>query len=75
MTRTVVCMCLTRTQAGKVQFGYIYGIGVLGCLAMYGLLSMMSVSRVTLSQIVSILGYCLLPMVILSFVAIMLSLQ
>ena len=58
-----------------MQFGYIYGIGVLGCLAMYGLLNAMSASGVSISQIVSTLGYCLLPMVILSFIAIMLSLQ
>ena len=62
-------------QAGKVHFGYIYGIGVVGCLAMYALLSLMSASGASVSQIVSILGYCLLPMVILSFIAIVLSLQ
>ena len=62
-------------QAGKVSFGYIYGIGVVGCVAMYALLNLMSMTGVSAGVIVSVLGYCLLPMVILSFTAVLLSLQ
>ena len=54
---------------GKIQFGYVYGITVLGCLCMYMLLNLMSDSGVSGICISSILGYCLLPMVILSFLA------
>ena len=54
---------------GKIQFGYVYGITVLGCLSMYMLLNLMSDSGVSGICISSILGYCLLPMVILSFLA------
>lgn len=61
--------------SGKVHFGYIYGIGVVGCIAMYALLNLMSMSSVTVSCIVSVLGYCLLPMVLLSFFSVVMSLQ
>ncbi|KAK3099603.1 hypothetical protein FSP39_006900 [Pinctada imbricata] len=60
---------------GKLHFGYIYGIGVLGCIAMYGLLNLMSITGVSAGCIISVLGYCLLPMVILSFSAVLLSLK
>lgn len=62
-------------QAGKVQFGYIYGIGGMGCLGMWMLLNLMSLTGVGASCIVSVLGYCLLPMVCLNFLAIIISLQ
>jgi hypothetical protein len=62
-------------QSGKVHFGYIYGIGVMGCLAIYCLLSLMAVSGVTLGTVVSVLGYCLLPMVVLSGINVVFSLQ
>ena len=61
--------------SGKAQFGYIYGIGLLGCISMYGLLNMMSMAGVSLGVVVSILGYCLLPMVGLAGVNILVSLQ
>jgi hypothetical protein len=58
-----------------VQFGYIYGIGVVGCVAVYCLLHLMSAEGVSVLCVVSVLGYCLLPMVMLSFGAVLLSLQ
>ena len=60
---------------GKVHFNYIYGIGVMGCLAMYGLLSLMSLQPVHFTVIVSVLGYCILPIVALSAFSIVFSLQ
>jgi len=60
---------------GKVHFGYIYGIGVVGCIAMYMLLNLMSMNGTTVTCVFSVLGYCLLPMVLLSFYAVLLSLQ
>lgn len=60
---------------GKVAFGYIYGLGLCGCVGMFLLLNLMSVSGVAITCVVSILGYCLLPMVILSFVAAVFSLK
>ena len=61
--------------AGKVHFGYIYGIGVIGCLAIYCLLNLMSLAGVSAGTIISVMGYCLLPMVMLSFFAVIFSLQ
>lgn len=54
---------------GKIQFGYIYGITALGCLSMYALLNLMSEKGVNAMCIGSTLGYCLLPMIILSFLS------
>jgi hypothetical protein len=63
--------------SGKVSFGYIYGIGLLGCLSMYSLLNLMAPPEVPLSVActVSVLGYCLLPMVLLSGVSVLISLK
>ena len=54
---------------GKIHFGYVYGIVTLGTVGMYGLLNMMTAPDKPCSGIyvTSVLGYCLLPMVILSF--------
>ena len=65
----------TLLLSGKIHFGYIYGIGLVGCLAMYSLLNLMSLSGVSVGVTVSVLGYCLLPMVILSSASVLLSLQ
>uniref|UniRef100_A0A8D2M0P7 Yip1 domain family member 7 n=1 Tax=Zonotrichia albicollis TaxID=44394 RepID=A0A8D2M0P7_ZONAL len=62
-------------QAGKVHFGYVYGISAIGCLAMHALLNLMSVSGVSHGCVASVLGYCLLPMVLLSSAAVLFSLQ
>lgn len=55
---------------GKVQFGFIYGIGVLGCVGIYSLLNMMT-GGISIITTVSILGYCLLPIVILSSISVL----
>jgi hypothetical protein len=54
---------------GKIHFGYVYGIVTLGTVGMYGLLNLMTSSDKPCSGlfVTSVLGYCLLPMVILSF--------
>lgn len=59
---------------GKMTFGYIYGIGALGCLGMYLLMNLMAADK-TISFIctASVLGYCLLPMSLLSLVTAVLS--
>ncbi len=60
---------------GKIQFGYIYGITAMGCLSMYCLLNLMSETGVSAVCIGSTLGYCLLPMVFLSFLGSILTLD
>ncbi|XP_059743502.1 protein YIPF7 isoform X1 [Bos taurus] len=71
------CMALGATLllAGKVQFGYVYGMSAIGCLGIHALLNLMSSSGVSYGCVASVLGYCLLPMVILSSCAIFFSLQ
>ncbi|CAF1011554.1 unnamed protein product [Adineta ricciae] len=54
---------------GKIHFGYVYGIVTLGTVGMSALLNLMASPDKPCSCIytTSVLGYCLLPMVILSF--------
>jgi hypothetical protein len=54
---------------GKIHFGYVYGIVTLGTVGMYSLLNLMTSPDKPCSGlfVTSVLGYCLLPMVILSF--------
>uniref|UniRef100_A0A8D0G8U4 Protein YIPF n=1 Tax=Sphenodon punctatus TaxID=8508 RepID=A0A8D0G8U4_SPHPU len=73
----VFCLALGATLllAGKVHFGYVYGMSTVGCLGIYALLNLMSTAGVSCGCVASVLGYCLLPMVILSSCAIFFSLQ
>ncbi|XP_065365186.1 protein YIPF5 [Calliphora vicina] len=62
--------------SGKVTFSYIYGIGVMGSLAFYCLLTLMATQApVTFGAVVSVLGYCLLPMVVLSGINVLITIQ
>ena len=61
--------------SGKVHFGYIYGFGIVGCLSIHVVLNLMSKVDLDIHRIVSILGYCLLPIVVLSVVGIVLNLR
>ncbi|XP_053559982.1 protein YIPF7 [Bombina bombina] len=73
----VFCFALgfTLLLAGKVNFGYVYTMSVFGCLVIHTLLNLMSIPGVSYGCVASVLGYCLLPMVILSCCAIFFSLQ
>ncbi|XP_053573130.1 protein YIPF5 [Bombina bombina] len=73
----VFCLAFGATLllAGKIQFGYVYGISAIGCLGMFCLLNLMSMTGVSFGCVSSVLGYCLLPMMILSSFAIVFSLQ
>ncbi|KAJ3446722.1 protein yipf [Anaeramoeba flamelloides] len=55
---------------GKINFGYIYGLCVTGCSLIYFVLNLMSQSNIDLYKTVSVSGYCLLPIVFLSFIKI-----
>lgn len=52
--------------SGKIQFGYIYGVSILGCIGIYCLLWGMANRTPTFWTVVSVLGYCMLPMVLLA---------
>ncbi|CAG8433488.1 6714_t:CDS:2 [Ambispora gerdemannii] len=60
---------------GKVHFGYIYGVAVLGWLSIYLILNMMSESGVDGYRTASVLGYCLLPLVLLSLIGVVVPLS
>jgi len=61
-------------MSGKVHFGYIYGVGVLGCFCTYMLLNLMSNEGINGIRAASILGYCLLPLVLLASISVIFSL-
>ena len=62
--------------SGKLHFGVIYGFFAIGCLAMHLVLNLMSqTSAVDLTRVFSVLGYALLPIVILSAFTILFNLR
>uniref|UniRef100_A0A8C6TEE2 Protein YIPF n=1 Tax=Neogobius melanostomus TaxID=47308 RepID=A0A8C6TEE2_9GOBI len=73
----VFCLAFGATLllSGKIQFGYVYGISAIGCLGVYCLLNLMSMTGVSFGCVASVLGYCLLPMILLSSFGVIFSLQ
>ncbi|XP_076130323.1 protein YIPF5 [Alosa pseudoharengus] len=73
----VFCLAFGATLllSGKIQFGYVYGISAIGCLGMYCLLNLMAMTGVSFGCVSSVLGYCLLPMILLSSFGVLFSLQ
>ncbi|XP_063677068.1 protein YIPF5 homolog isoform X1 [Bolinopsis microptera] len=61
--------------SGKIHFGAIYGVALIGAASMYTLLNLMSVNGVSASITVSVLGYCMLPMCALAAISALLSLK
>lgn len=82
-----------KAQSGKLHFGYIYGLALLGTVIIHTILSLMSPpltaaevaqaqdahtpagsrhfsSSLTVARSASVLGYCLLPLVITSLIGI-----
>eukprot|EP01091_Cochliopodium_minus_P016274 TRINITY_DN604_c0_g3_i1.p1 TRINITY_DN604_c0_g3~~TRINITY_DN604_c0_g3_i1.p1 ORF type:complete len:242 (+),score=58.45 TRINITY_DN604_c0_g3_i1:77-727(+) len=60
---------------GKIHFGFIYGVGSIGCLGIYLLLNLMCDQNLSIYQTISVLGYCLLPIVLLATVGIIFHLN
>mmetsp|Transcript_15388 Transcript_15388/g.22861 ORF Transcript_15388/g.22861 Transcript_15388/m.22861 type:complete len:260 (+) Transcript_15388:81-860(+) len=65
--------CLLFT--GKIHFGYIYGFGAFGCVSLNLVLNLMGDRSIDGWRTCSVLGYCLLPLVILSGISILLDLR
>jgi hypothetical protein len=61
-----VTLAFLLTLQGKLHFGAIYGLSVLGILTSKALLSLMADTPVPLQLVISTLGYCLLPNTILA---------
>jgi hypothetical protein len=60
----------------KINFGYIYGISVFGSILVFLLLNLMSKNDgILLYNTISVLGYCLIPIVLLSFIAVFLNMK
>jgi hypothetical protein len=60
----------------KTCFGYLYGISVFGCFFIFLILNLMSKERgILLYNTISILGYCMIPVVILSFISVFLDMK
>eukprot|EP00797_Seminavis_robusta_P003720 Sro1236_g255110.2 (227) ;mRNA; f:14051-14731 len=58
-------------MTGKLHFGYIYGFGLFGCLAMTLILNLMTPKdAISVWTVTSILGYALLPVNVLAAVKI-----
>jgi len=57
------CFAMSLLFSGKPQFGYIYGVALLGSVSIYTLLNLMSETGIDAYRVASVLGYCLLPMV------------
>jgi len=61
---------------GKVQFGYLYGFGIFGCVMIFMLINLMSKNgSILLYNTISVMGYCLIPIVILSYINVFLPLN
>lgn len=62
--------------SGKVQFGYIYGVGVFGVVSLHYLFKQMSNEvQIDLTRSASIIGYCLLPLVLICVIGLGVSLD
>lgn len=62
--------------AGKVQFGYIYGVGLFGTISLHYLFKYMSNDvQLDLVRSASVIGYCLLPLVLISVIGVVISLD
>ena len=60
----------------KINFGYIYGISLFGSILLFLLLNLMSKNNgILLYNTISVLGYCLIPIVLLSFIAVFLDMK
>merc|ERR1711988_1397769 len=73
----LLCLGFSLLLQGKVHFGVIYGFGVFGVVALYGLLNLLAptdVGKIHFWSVMSTLGYCLLPVVLVAVVGIVVSL-
>jgi hypothetical protein len=52
--------------SGKAHFEYIYGVAVVGVFSIYGILNLMSDTGIDIYRSASVMGYSLLPVVIIS---------
>ncbi|CAK7900994.1 protein transport protein Yip1p [[Candida] anglica] len=62
--------------SGKIQFGYIYGVGLFGTISLHYLFKLMSDDiYIDMVRSASVIGYCLLPLVIISVLGVFVTLD
>lgn len=64
--------------SGKTHFGYIYGVALFGTVSLHWLFKLMSSAEdgsLEFLRTASVIGYCLLPLVLLSAIAVLLQLN
>ncbi|CAN6634745.1 protein transport protein Yip1p [Trichomonascus vanleenenianus] len=61
--------------SGKVHFGYIYGVALMGTLSLYAILNLMAMKSIDMLRTASVLGYCLLPLVATSAIGVVVPLD
>jgi protein YIPF5/7 len=61
--------------SGKIHFGYIYGVALIGTLAQYVILNLMALKSIDFTRTASVIGYCMLPLVATSGLGVILSLD
>jgi len=73
----IFCLCLGTTLlfTGHLRLGYVYGFGVMGATAMNILLNLLHSSGLSFSLTASVLGYSLLPVVVLAALSIVLNMK
>ncbi|KAJ6499232.1 Yip1-domain-containing protein [Mycena sanguinolenta] len=72
-----VCFCFATCLlfSGKSNFGYVYGVGLLGSVSIYTLLNLMSEQGIDAYRVASVLGYCLIPLVGVGVISVMVALD
>lgn len=59
----------------KPHFGYVYGFGLIGTLLLYSILNLMADKHINFMTTMSVLGYCLLPLVVTASLGVGLNLN
>lgn len=66
-------LCLL--MRGKMYLGYIFGYGISGSMGLFVLLHLMTEHNLDAYQVISILGYCMLPIVVSAALAIVIDMH
>lgn len=61
--------------AGKVHFGYIYGVALFGTISLHFFFKLMSEISIDFTRTASVIGYCLLPLVPISAAGVLFDLN
>lgn len=62
--------------SGKVHFGYIYGVALVGSVSLHWILKLMASDvAIDFTRTASVLGYCLLPLVVISGLGVVMKLD